>query len=86
MQSNQKIALITGGARRLGRVIALDLAAAGWDVAVHFGSAGEDAERTVAQIRQMGRRSIALQADLSIEAAVDTLIERCDAGLGVPRL
>ena len=84
MQSHHKIALVTGGARRLGRVIALDLAAAGWDVAVHFGNAGEDAERTVAQIRLMGRRSIALQADLSIEAAVDTLIERCAAGLGVP--
>ena len=84
MQSEHKIALVTGGARRLGRVIALDLAAAGWDVAVHFGSAAEQAERTVAQIRQTGRRSIALQADLSDEAAVDTLIERCATGLGVP--
>ena len=83
MQSQHKIALVTGGARRLGHVIALDLAAAGWDVAVHFGSAAEAAERTVAQIRQTGRRSIALQADLSDEAAVDTLIERCATGLGV---
>ena len=84
MQSQHKIALVTGGARRLGHVIALDLAAAGWDVAVHFGSAAEAAERTVAQIRQTGRRSIALQADFSDEAAVDALIDRCAADLGVP--
>ena len=84
MQSQHTIALVTGGARRLGHVIALDLAAAGWDVAVHFGSAAEAAERTVAQIRQTGRRSIALQADFSDEAAVDALIDRCAADLGVP--
>jgi hypothetical protein len=84
MQPLHKIALVTGGARRLGRAIALDLAAAGWDIAVHFGNSAADAARTVDLIKQMGRRAIALQADLADEAAVDTLIERCAAGIGVP--
>lgn len=84
MQSPHKIALVTGAARRLGRVIALDLATAGWDIVVHYGSAPEDAARTVAQIKQIGRRAIALQADLSDENAVNGLIERCTNSLGVP--
>ena len=65
--------LVTGGARRLGRAIALDLAAAGWQVAVHFrGSAGEAAQ-TVADCAKHAPAH-AFQADLGDEAQVKALV------------
>ena len=45
--------LVTGSAKRLGREIALALAAAGWQVAVHFRGSAEDAAKTVADCRQL---------------------------------
>jgi NAD(P)-dependent dehydrogenase (short-subunit alcohol dehydrogenase family) len=58
-------ALVTGGAQRLGREIALAMARAGWDIAVHFGRSQHEALATVADIRALGRRSVAVQADLA---------------------
>ncbi len=79
-----KITLITGAAKRLGRAIALDMARAGWDVAVHFGTSHADAVQTVNAIRALGRRAVALQADLSDAAQVSGLIDRCTRELGIP--
>lgn len=84
MQSPHRIALVTGAARRLGRAIALDLAAAGWDIALHFGSSDNEARSTASEIEALGRRVVVLKADLSVEAEVDTLIDRCVAEVGVP--
>ena len=75
-------ALVTGGAQRLGREIALALARAGWDIAVHFGRSQQQALATVADIRALGRRSVAVQADLADEASVMALFEAACAGLG----
>lgn len=77
-------ALVTGAARRLGREIALDLARQGYDVAVHYSSSQDAAEQTVQDIREMGRRAIALQADLLNEAETETLVDRAVAGLEAP--
>ena len=66
--------LVTGAARRLGRAIALDLAGAGWNVAVHYNGS--------AQARAKGVAAVALQADLSREAETATLVERAARALG----
>ena len=59
-----KAILVTGGARRLGRAIALACAGAGWDVAVHYHRSGPAARRTVREIEAMGRRAVVVQGDL----------------------
>ena len=77
-------ALVTGAGKRLGRAMALSLAQRGYDVAVHYSSSGEDAASVVAQIAAMGRRAVAVQADLLDEAQTATLIARAVAGLSGP--
>src|SRR3954447_23694196 len=77
-----RAALVTGGAKRLGRAIALALAEAGFDVAIHYaGSQAEDAEPAAA-IRALGRRAVTLQADLAREAEVTPLLPAATAALG----
>ncbi len=77
-----RAALVTGAARRIGRAIALDLAATGWDVAVHYGSSAEEAQAVVAEIERRGRRAVALQADLAQEEQTADLLPRAAAALG----
>lgn len=77
-------ALVTGGARRLGRAMALALAESGFDVAVHYGGSAAEAEATAAEIRAMGRRAAVLQADLAQEAAVLPLVPGAMVALGGP--
>ena len=74
--------LVTGAAKRLGRAIALDLANAGWDVAVHYNGSTKDAEATANDIRALGRRVALLQADVSKEDETRALIGRATKGLG----
>ncbi|MNM74871.1 Glucose 1-dehydrogenase [compost metagenome] len=78
------VALVTGGARRLGRAIALELATQGWDVAVHCHRSVDEAEALAAKIRALGRRAAVLRADLADEAATGRLIADCIAALGLP--
>ncbi|WPZ36673.1 SDR family oxidoreductase [Thalassobaculum sp. OXR-137] len=77
-----KTALVTGAARRVGRAIALALAGAGWDVAVHYGRSEEAARDTAEDLRALGVRAEAVGADLADEAEVHSLIERTEAVLG----
>ena len=63
-------ALVTGGAKRIGRSIALYLAGRGFDVAVHYATSRTEADQTVADIAALGRQAVALQADLLDEAAL----------------
>lgn len=74
--------LITGGARRIGRAIALALAADGWAVAVHYNASRPPAEALAAGIVRAGGRAVALDADLADEAAVAALVPRATAALG----
>ncbi|MGH1454598.1 MAG: SDR family oxidoreductase [Paracoccaceae bacterium] len=77
-------ALVTGGAKRLGRAMALYLAQRGYDVAVHYAGSQDAAEDTAQLIRDMGRKAVTLQADLLDGAQVDGLIARAAAGLDGP--
>jgi NAD(P)-dependent dehydrogenase (short-subunit alcohol dehydrogenase family) len=79
-----RIVLITGAARRIGRALALGFAARGWDVAVHYGESREAADEVVAEITALGRRAVALQAELGDEAQVERLLPDCIAALGRP--
>ncbi len=74
--------LVTGGAKRLGRAIALDLAASGYDVAVHYNSSEAEARDLATQIAAQGRAVALLRADLSCEEQVCKLISRASAALG----
>jgi NAD(P)-dependent dehydrogenase (short-subunit alcohol dehydrogenase family) len=77
-----KAALVTGAAKRLGRAIALGLAAEGWDIAVHCHRSTAEAEATAKDIRALGCRVIVLQADLGKESEVETLIPRAREKFG----
>ncbi|MBS7697779.1 SDR family oxidoreductase [Chelatococcus sp. YT9] len=77
-----EIALVTGGARRIGRVIALRLGQAGYSVAVHYGQSRDEAEAVVSEIRASGGRAAAIQADLAASDAAVELTARTVAALG----
>lgn len=75
-------ALVTGAGRRIGRAIALDLAAQGWRVAVHHNRSADDAAEVVAEIEAGGGRAVALGADLSAQGDVEGLVPRAAEQLG----
>jgi NAD(P)-dependent dehydrogenase (short-subunit alcohol dehydrogenase family) len=77
-----RAALVTGGAKRLGRAIALALAGQGFDIAIHYGGSAPEAAETVAGIEALGRRAIALRAELAREEEVATLLPAATAALG----
>ena len=66
--SQRPVALVTGGARRLGSEIALELATQGWDVALHYRSSTAEANATVQALRERGAGAQAFRADLADEA------------------
>lgn len=68
------VALVTGSAKRLGRAIALDLAAHGHDIAVHYRGSQAEALSVVEELRQIGARAQAFAADLGDEAATLALL------------
>jgi NAD(P)-dependent dehydrogenase (short-subunit alcohol dehydrogenase family) len=78
-----KTVLVTGAAKRLGRAIALDLAQAGWDVAVHYNNSEADAEETADAILKLGRRAALIKADVGREEETQALIARAVAALGL---
>lgn len=78
----KKIALITGAARRLGRAIALGMAADGWDIVVHYRTSASEARSTVADIERTGQRAALIDADLTDESDTAHLLERANALLG----
>lgn len=78
----QKVALITGAAKRIGRTIALALAQKGWDIAVHYRHSESEAKATVCDIEAIGRRAIAFCCDLADESAVKALLPKAVAALG----
>jgi 3-oxoacyl-[acyl-carrier protein] reductase len=74
--------LVTGAGRGIGRAIALTLAEAGADVAVNYRERADAAEATAADIRELGRRALVVQADVSLAAEVARLVEATSSELG----
>jgi 3-oxoacyl-[acyl-carrier protein] reductase/pteridine reductase len=77
-----KRALVTGGARRIGRTLALELAKAGANVAITYRGSVEEAEQTVAALREFGVDAFALACDVREEASVVSAIAQAVERLG----
>jgi NAD(P)-dependent dehydrogenase (short-subunit alcohol dehydrogenase family) len=74
--------LVTGGAVRIGREIALHFARAGWDIGLHFGRSAQEAEQTALLCRDLGAKVILLPANLADETAVRQLVPQAVSRLG----
>jgi NAD(P)-dependent dehydrogenase (short-subunit alcohol dehydrogenase family) len=79
---NRGAALVTGGARRIGRALAQACAEAGFDVAIHVRNPGDDAEAAAGEVRSAGRRAAILGCDLRKESALVALVGEVEAELG----
>jgi pteridine reductase len=77
-----RVALVTGSGKRLGRAVAIGLAEQGADVAIHYRSSEAEAREAVAEIEKLGRRSVALQADLAQISELPQLFQRVQANFG----
>ena len=73
---HDRVALVTGAGKRLGRAIALRLANEGCDIAIHYGKSQQEALDVAHEIEKLGRRSIAIQADLTRVEQIHDLIAR----------
>jgi len=75
-------ALVTGGARRIGRALAQGCAEAGFDVAIHVRNPDDDADAAAGEVRSAGRKAAILACDLRKESAVVALVGEAEAELG----
>lgn len=82
MDLTGKVALVTGAARRVGRSIALELAEAGCDVAVHYGRSDREARETAALVEAKSRRAVLVQGDLADSEVPARVISETAAALG----
>lgn len=81
-QNRLRAALVTGSAKRIGRVIAEDLVANGFSVAIHANGSLAEAEDFVAELRQRGHKAVAIKADLAKIDEVIGLVEQVRGALG----
>jgi 3-oxoacyl-[acyl-carrier protein] reductase len=79
---HQRVALVTGGSRGLGRAMAIRLAEAGHRLAVNYANNADAAEKVVAEIEERGGEAVSLQADVSQADQVERLFEAAGERLG----
>ncbi|TNE62731.1 MAG: SDR family oxidoreductase [Alphaproteobacteria bacterium] len=84
MSAARPAVLITGAARRIGRALALDLAGHGWDVAIHYHGAADEAEAVAREIKALGARAVLLGAELADADAASGLVPAAVKALGRP--
>ncbi|MFY9751356.1 MAG: SDR family NAD(P)-dependent oxidoreductase [Candidatus Acidiferrales bacterium] len=77
-----QVALVTGAAKRIGRSIALRLAAEGADIILNYNTSKSDADQVVAEIESLGRRGATMQADVSRRADVQRLFASIEKKFG----
>lgn len=77
-----RVALVTGAGRRIGRAVALHLASEGADVVVHYRTSAAEARETVAEVEDLGRKGVALQADLCSVAEIRRLFAQATERFG----
>lgn len=82
MEQTNKVALVTGGSRGIGRAVCLALAKAGMDVAVNYAGNAQAAQETCQLCEQQGVKAVALQADVADGAQANGLIEQVIAQFG----
>ena len=82
LAADGRVALVTGAAQRIGRAIALELAKAGWRVAVHYRGSGAAAAETVAMIEEAGGQALSFAADLADEAQCEAMLPAVRAAFG----
>lgn len=82
MEINSRVAVVTGGATRVGKAIAVGLAAVGADVFVHYNSSAGPAEETLTEIRALGARGAIGSVDLGLPASAPDLIAMATEALG----
>jgi 3-oxoacyl-[acyl-carrier protein] reductase len=75
MELEGKVAIVTGGSRGIGRAIALDLAANGADVALNYRQSADLAQELAGTIREVGRRALVVQADVSSFADAQAMVQ-----------
>jgi NAD(P)-dependent dehydrogenase (short-subunit alcohol dehydrogenase family) len=75
MNLSGKTALVTGGARRVGRALSVALAQAGANVVVNYHKSAAEAEQLTAELREQGGRGTAFQADVSRKQDIDALVD-----------
>ena len=83
--NSKGVLLVTGGGRGIGAAVARGAAAQGWDVAINAVRDLGSAQAVAESVQALGRRAIAVQADVADEAAVEAMFERVDRELGVLR-
>jgi 3-oxoacyl-[acyl-carrier protein] reductase len=82
MDSQKRVALVTGAARGIGRAIAIDLAKEGANVIVNFRSHPDAAEEVVRLIREVGRKAISMQADVAHDDEVKDMVKKAKEEFG----
>jgi 3-oxoacyl-[acyl-carrier protein] reductase len=78
----EKVTLITGGARGIGRALALSLAEQGWSVAICYRTSQQQAQETIAAVADQGVRGLAEQCDVSDPKAAAALVEKVEREWG----
>lgn len=81
---NNKVAVVTGASKGIGRGIAYRLADQGYDVVVNYGRDLKGAEETAREVRVRGRESLVVQADVGVKADVDRMFNELLSRLGTP--
>jgi NAD(P)-dependent dehydrogenase (short-subunit alcohol dehydrogenase family) len=81
-RAEKPVVLITGAGRRIGREIARDFAAHGWQIGIHYRQSREAAQEIVEEIESRGGNAAAFQADLSERTEIFALFPACCAALG----
>ena len=82
MEIEGKVALVTGGAKRVGRSIALALAERGAEVVLHYRGSEREAQEALALIKRAGGKPVAVQGDVSVAADVDRIVETAMQAFG----
>ena len=82
MEIEGKVALVTGGARRLGRCIALALAERGAELVIHYRDSEREAQEVLALLKKAGGKPVAVQGDVSIATDVDRMVETAMRAFG----
>ena len=77
-----KVALVTGASGGIGAAVAVELAALGFDIGVHYNSSQAKAQAVAEKIEALGQKAVLLQADLSNSEACNGIVEKCETELG----